>query len=81
MNDVRYFTLTSDDGSPVLTCLRRLRIGKDAMGEDRWDVSAQAWKDDTANSPIVRMLTIGQGDYDEIAPELARATWPEAFED
>lgn len=75
-NQVRYFTRTDSEGKPILSCFRRLRIGTTAMGEDRW--TGDDWEEDF-DAPLVRMLTLGQGDYDEVTPDLARETWPEAF--
>lgn len=70
---MRYFVKM--DGN-VPYSLYRFNLLPDKVLEERWNQTV--WQPTTN---IAGYLAVGEGDYDEITPELARKTFPLAFEE
>lgn len=72
---MRYFAKLGANQEPIN--LYRFERGENEMVEDYW--SSSGWKRDD-DADVVGYLALGEGDFSEITEELARKTFPHAFE-
>ncbi len=74
---MRYFVKLGADNEAVN--IYRFEVGDTAMIEDRWDVRKKDWVDNP-DADVVRYLTQGEGDFQEVTEEVAKQIFADAFD-
>jgi len=73
---MRYFAKLGANNEAIN--IYRFEVGDTEMLEDRWDSRGSSWVNNP-DADVVRYLTQGEGDFQEISEEVARQIFPQAF--
>jgi hypothetical protein len=73
---MRYFAKLGADNEAIN--IYRFERGETAMVEDRWDIRTKSWMDNP-DADVVRYLTQGEGEFQEVTEEVARQIFPDVF--
>jgi hypothetical protein len=74
---MRYFAKLGANNEAIN--IYRFIRGETAMIEDRWDIRSKSWVDNP-DADVVRYLTQGEGEFQEITEDVARKIFPKVFE-
>ena len=75
-DSMRYFAKLGANNEAIN--IYRFMRGQTAMIEDRWDIRSKSWMDNS-DADVVRYLTQGEGEFQEVTEEVARKIFPHAF--
>ena len=73
---MRYFAKLGANNEAIN--IYRFEVGETTITEDRWDIRSKAWVDNP-DADVVRYLTQGEGEFQEVTEEVARKIFPHAF--
>jgi hypothetical protein len=73
---MRYFAKLGANNEAIN--IYRFERGETAMVEDRWDIRSKSWMDNP-DADVVRYLTQGEGEFQEVTEEVARQIFPNVF--
>lgn len=76
-DSMRYFAKLGANNEAIN--IYRFMRGEIAMIEDRWDRRSKSWMNNP-DADVVRYLTLGEGEFQEVTEEVARKIFPEAFQ-
>ena len=75
---MRYFAKLGANNEAIN--IYRFEVGDTEMVEDRWDSRSSSWVNNP-DADVVRYLTQGEGDFQELAEEVARQIFPDVFKE
>ena len=76
-DSMRYFAKLGANNEAIN--IYRFMRGETAMIEDRWDIRSKSWMDNP-DADVVRYLTQGEGEFQEVTEDVARKIFPKVFE-
>ena len=76
-DSMRYFAKLGANNEAIN--IYRFMRGETAMIEDRWDIRSNSWMDNP-DADVVRYLTQGEGEFQEVTEDVARKLFPKVFE-
>ncbi len=74
---MRYFAKLGANNEAIN--IYRFMRGETAVIENRWDSRSKSWMDNP-DADVVRYLTQGEGEFQEVTEEVARKPFPKAFD-
>ena len=74
---MRYFAKLGANNEAIN--IYRFEVGETTITEDRWDIQSKSWVDNP-DADVVRYLTQGEGEFQEITEDVARKIFPRVFE-
>ena len=75
---MRYFAKLGANNEAIN--IYRFDVGETEITEQRWDSRSSSWVDNP-DADVVRYLTQGEGDFQEVVEDVAVKIFPEAFKD
>jgi hypothetical protein len=75
---MRYFAKLGANNEAIN--IYRFNVGETDITEQRWDSRSSSWVDNP-DADVVRYLTQGEGDFQEVVEDVAVKIFPEAFKD
>ena len=73
---MRYFAKLGANNEAIN--IYRFEVGETTITEDRWDIRSKSWVDNP-DADVVRYLTQGEGEFQEVTEDVARQIFPDVF--
>ena len=73
---MRYFAKLGANNEAIN--IYRFEVGDTTITEDRWDIRKKSWVDNP-DADVVRYLTQGEGEFQELNEDVARQIFPDVF--